>query len=300
MRIEARFGLILAVCFGFGLLVAGYISYTLAFREARAEVNEKSRVLLEMGISLRRYTVEEIAPIVSALPFDGAFHPQMVPSYGAQSTLKRFSDTFPDYVYRESSLNPTNVADRAADWEVGLIRAFKKDPALKELSGETGSQESLRYFLARPLRMTSTACLPCHSTPAAAPKAMVEQYGAGNGFGWEMNDVIGVQIVEVPVLPTRAKATNSVLVTVGSMTCVFVLSLTIFLLLLRRYVTRPLSAITRSTYLSSVGGDGVISPETPLNGQFQDLGQAVHRLKVSLNEALRLFERSNGTDRDSR
>ena len=84
---------------------------------------EKSRVPLEVGSSMRAYTSEEIAPIVRSLGFDGPFHPQMAPSYGAQNTLAKLHKQFPDYVYRESSLNPTNVADRSSDWEVGLIRA---------------------------------------------------------------------------------------------------------------------------------------------------------------------------------
>ncbi len=298
MRIEFRFGLILAVCFALGVAVAGYISYTLEFRGAHEEVIEKSRVLLEVGTSMRAYTSEEIAPLVRTLGFDGPFHPQMVPSYGAQSTLAKLHKQFPDYVYRESSLNPTNVADRASDWEVGLIRAFQRDSDLKEWSGETGEGDALRYFLARPLRMKSPDCLQCHSTPDVAPKPMVAQYGAGNGFGWVMGDIIGIQIVEVPVLPTKLKAVHGVLVTVGSLTCVLVLTMAIFLLLLRHYVVSPLETITRTTKSTSLGADaGDVGAATWIGGQFHDLEQSIHRLKVSLEEALRMFNSLAGGDR---
>jgi Protein of unknown function (DUF3365) len=124
MRIEFRLGLILAVCFIFGLLIAGYISYTLEFRQARSEVNEKSRVLLEMGLAMRSYTSNQVAPLVKALGY-AEFHPQMVPSYGAQTTLGILREKFPDYRYREASLNPTNIEDRANDWEVTLLQAFQ-------------------------------------------------------------------------------------------------------------------------------------------------------------------------------
>jgi len=298
MRIEFRLGLILTLCFAFGVAVVGYISYTLEFRGAREEVNEKSRVLLEMGTSMRSYTSEEIAPLVSELGMDKDFHPQLVPSYAAQSTLQRLRKQFPEYLYRESSLNPTNVADRASDWEVGLIRAFQSDAKLTETYGETGEGASLRYYLAQPLRMTSPDCLQCHSTPDVAPKPMLAKYGASSGFAWAIGDVIGIQVVEVPVLHTKLKALHGVLATVGSLICVLVLTFAIFLLLLRRYVTGPLESITSAARSSSLGAratDGI--PPIKTAGQFYDLEQSIFRLKVSLDEAMRLFTGLNGPDR---
>lgn len=297
MRIEFRFGLILAVCFVFGLAIAGYISFTLEFRQARAEVNEKSRVLLETGLALRSYTSKEVAPLVKKLGYE-EFHPQMVPSYGAQTTLGFLRDRFPDYRYREASLNPTNIADRANDWEVTLLRTFQQDAELKELSGEVGAGADKRFYLARPLRMPSTDCLQCHSTPDVAPASMVAKYGA-NGFGWKMGDVIGMQLVEVPVLGPNTQAMKGLLVTLGALTCVFILSLSVFLLLLRRYVTHPLEAITRRTISTSLALERHETGErTPLNGQFHDLEQSIGRLRTSLNEALRLLpdlgKRKNG------
>lgn len=297
MRIEFRFGLILAVCFVFGLAIAGYISFTLEFRQARAEVNEKSRVLLETGLALRSYTSKEVAPLVKKLGYE-EFHPQMVPSYGAQTTLGFLRNRFPDYRYREASLNPTNIADRANDWEVTLLQTFQQDAELKELSGEVGAGADKRFYLARPLRMPSTDCLQCHSTPDVAPASMVAKYGA-NGFGWKMGDVIGMQLVEVPVLGPNTQAMKGLLVTLGALTCVFILSLSVFLLLLRRYVTHPLEAITRRTISTSLAPERHETGErTPLNGQFHDLEQSIGRLRTSLNEALRLLpdlgKRKNG------
>lgn len=297
MRIEFRFGLILAVCFVFGLAIAGYISFTLEFRQARAEVNEKSRVLLETGLALRSYTSKEVAPLVKKLGYE-EFHPQMVPSYGAQTTLGLLRDRFPDYRYREASLNPTNIADRANDWEVTLLQTFQQDAELKELTGEVGAGTDKRFYLARPLRMPSTDCLQCHSTPDVAPASMVAKYGA-NGFGWKMGDVIGMQLVEVPVLGPNTQAMKGLLVTIGALTCVFILSLSVFLLLLRRYVTHPLEAITRRTISTSLAPERHETGErTALNGQFHDLEQSIGRLRTSLNEALRLLpdlgKRKNG------
>jgi hypothetical protein len=34
--------------------------------------------------------------------------------------------------------------------------------------------------------------------PAAAPPAMLIQYGSMNGFGWKLGEIVGAQIVSVP------------------------------------------------------------------------------------------------------
>jgi HAMP domain-containing protein len=287
MRLELRFTLILIFCFSLGVAVAGGISYALEFRHARDSVAEKARVLLATALSMRSYTADQVAPLVAPLNDETHFHPEMVPSYGAQTTLGKLASEFPDYKYREASLNPTNIADRAADWEVALFRAFKADPELKEISGETGDDDGKRFFLARALRLSNPACLQCHSTPDAAPRAMLARYGANNGFNWKLGDVVGLQIVEVPVTPTRNKALNGVIVTVGSLTCVLLIISCIFLLLLRRYVVRPLQHVTRSASSISLGEAPPARGGVAMEGQFHELESAIGRLKASLDEALR-------------
>lgn len=288
MRIEARFGLILAFCFALGVGIAGYISFTLEFRQAQEEMQEKASVLLTIALSVRRYTAQEVAPLIKQLDDQAHFHPQSVPSYGAQKTLAGLQQEFPDYSYHERSLNPTNTADRAADWEVGLFRAFQENPARTELSGETGTATVKRFYVSRPLRLTDPACLECHSTPEAAPAAMIAKYGAANGFNWQLGDVIGIQLVEVPKSPIVTRALNGVLTTVGSLVCVFVLTTAIFLLLLRRYVTGPLETITGVAQSVSLNlGPAPQRRGRELDGQFHDLERSITRLKTSLDAATR-------------
>lgn len=301
MRIETRFGCIIAFCFLLGVSIAGYISYTLESRQARDEVTQKAQMLLETALAVRGYTVDEVAPVVkeaeAAHAGEGAagkFRAQQVPSFAAQGAMRRLTAHYPEYTYRETSLNPTNIADRASDWEVGLIRAYQDNAALKELTGQLGEGSSERFYVTRPIRLSNPACLECHSTPDVAPKAMIAKYGASNGFGWKLHDVVGLQVVEVPVAPTRAKAINSFLVTIGSLTCIFVLSSAIFLLLLRRHVTRPLEAITRSAHdisLNTPSGNPAAPDLRAEGGQFSELYEAITRLKASVDGAVDAIRR---------
>jgi protein-histidine pros-kinase len=62
---------------------------------------------------------------------------------------------------------------------------------------ETPTGPSL--FLARAIKVNNVSCLECHSTADKAPAEMIKLYGSANGFGWRMNDIIGAQIVSVPM-----------------------------------------------------------------------------------------------------
>jgi len=292
MRIETRFAWILAFCFCLGVTIAGYISYRLEARQASDEIKLKADILLETALAMRAYTVDEVAPVMRTMQGSEQFHAPQVPSFAAQNAMRRLTQKFPEYKYRESALNPTNPQDRASDWEVGLLREFEADPKRQELIGEVGSGANQRFYVARPIRMNSPACMQCHSTPAAAPTAMLAKYGMANGFGWKMGEVVALQVVEVPTAPAREKAFNSVQVTIGSLSCVFVLSAAIFLLLLRRHVTHPLELLTRSAHANSLNSTAS-DTRLPIavGGQFDELNQAIVRLRASVDRALHLFER---------
>jgi hypothetical protein len=287
MRIETRLTLSLAFCLCLGLAISAYISFQLESRQAKEEVQQKADMLLETGLAVRAYTSDEIAPILQLLQGNAGFNVQQVPSFSAQNAIGRLGKKYPDYQYREPSLNPTNVKDRANDWEVGLVRQFQSQDTLKELSGEIGEGHDKRFYVARPIRLNNPACLQCHSTPAAAPAAMVAKYGSVNGFGWKLGDVVALQVVEVPSQPAENKAFRSVLTTVGSLACVFVLSAAVFLLLLRRHVTHPLERLTQTANAISVSGQAQDAFAPAEAGQFSELHEAIVRLKTSIDSALK-------------
>ena len=106
--------------------------------------------------------------------------------------------SYPDYSYREATLNPTNLIDRADDWEADLVRYFADHPNDKKLIGERETPTGRYLYLAKPM-VAKASCLECHSTPDVAPAAMIKTYGPQNGFGWKLNQVIAAQIVAVPM-----------------------------------------------------------------------------------------------------
>ena len=160
------------------------------------------------------------------------FLPQTIPFFAAKTNLRALAKQFPDYTYKEAALNPTNPADRPP---IGKRhhRQFSQSPSLTNLTSTRDTPAGPILSISRPIRITDKSCLACHSTPAAAPQSMVDLYGSANGFGWKLGDVVGAQIVSVPMsvaLGPRRRGTFKVYL--GGLAAVFLVTLLLLNLLL--------------------------------------------------------------------
>src|SRR6202022_426601 len=106
----------------------------------------------------RNYTAKEIKPLlINQLKV--RFLPHVVSSWAAQTNMHEISAQFPDYAYREAALNPTNPADRAADWEADIVAQFQRDPALKEFTSTRDTPGGPMLSVSRPIRIVDAGCL---------------------------------------------------------------------------------------------------------------------------------------------
>jgi len=203
MKLLLKVNLALIVVFLIGLFASYRIANDLLLENAQSEIRGDARIMMESALAVRQYTVSQIKPLLDTQQ-RYQFLPQTVPSYSATEYFNNLRKTFPEYSYKEATLNPTNLRDRAVDWEVDVIRRFKDDPDAKELIGERDSATGKVLWLARPLRILDMKCLQCHSDVASAPQTLIDRYGTANGFGWQFHDVIGAQVVSAPLRPAHS------------------------------------------------------------------------------------------------
>src|SRR5579883_1092253 len=177
------------------MAVAGWIAYRFMEKIAREHVAQQANLMMETTLGTRDYTTSQLKPLLAfAQLHQEKFLPQTVPAYAATEAFNYLHSHYPAYTYKEATLNPTNLRDRAVDWEADIINAFRNNPAKKIISNERDTPEGRSLFLARPI-VAKTACLECHSTPDRAPATMLSAYGSSNGFGWKDGEIIGAQIV---------------------------------------------------------------------------------------------------------
>lgn len=223
MTKRLKFNAIMLVMFAIGLAVSGFFADGILRENAREEVIEKARIMRASALAMRGYTANDIRPLLQQLNTD-RFLPHTVPSYAAQTNFQEVQKTFRNYSYKEAALNPTNPRDLATDWEADIINAFRNDPTLTEAIITRDSAVGEMLTLSHAIRITNPACLQCHSSPASAPQAMLAAYGTANGFGWQMDEIIGAQIVTVPLaIPLeRARQTLTVIMGMLAGTCLVI------------------------------------------------------------------------------
>jgi len=289
MGLRLKFNLVLLVVFVVGLGVTGYVSYELLHRNAREEVLRNAGVMMEASLSMRSYTVGQVRPNLASDP--DKFLPQSVPAFGATEIMTLLRKKYPDYAYKEAALNPTNPRNRAVEWETDIVNAFRADPARPEISGMRDTPTGRSLYLARPFQIKDQACLACHTTPEMAPPAMVKIYGPANGFGWKLNEVIGAQIVSVPMdLPIR-NANRAFVTFMSSLAVVFAVLFVILNMMLTAMIVQPITQLSAAAEQISKGRlDAAEFPDTGKD-EVSQLGQAFNRMRRSLEKAISLIDK---------
>jgi len=181
MSLLLRVNAALIVVFAVGALSTGLACRALLEANAEREIRDDAELMMDSALAARDYTASEIAPLLH-VQLQSQFLPQSVPFYAATEHFLRLHASHPEYSYQEATLNPTNLRDRATDWQADIIERFRNAPALHEFSGQRDTPLGRALYLAKPIR-ASADCLSCHGTASSAPPTVLARYGSSNGFG---------------------------------------------------------------------------------------------------------------------
>jgi HAMP domain-containing protein len=289
MGLTAKFNLILITVLGIGFVVIGLVTRTTLYDNAYYEVLEQAGLMMDSALAVRSYTVKEIRPLLTP-QLETTFPPQIVPAYAATQSFNKLHASNPEYTYKEATLNPTNPRDRAVDWETDIISMFRNRLDLNEFIGKRETPGGRSLYLARPIRIENEACLTCHSTPAAAPKTMLARYGNANGFGWKMHEVVGAQIVSIPMGVPIAKAQSTLHLFMTVLALVFVAVLLLINLLLKLFVINPIQRMSNTANEISQGGRDVAEFEATGKDELSVLAASFNRMRRSLEKAMSIID----------
>ncbi len=289
MGLRLKFNLVLILVFAVGFAAAGAVSYQLLQGNAREEVQRDAGLMMESAISVRKYTVDQIRPeLIKVL--DEVFLPQTVPAYAATEIFNELRKKYPDYSYKEATLNPTNPRDRATDWETDIVNRFRQSEDAKEIIAERDSPTGRQLYVARPIRITNPACLQCHTSAETSPPSMIKIYGPANGFGWKLNEVVGAQVVTVPMEVPKRNADRAFMTFMSSLAVIFVVVFIALNVMLSLLIVRPIRRLSESADRISTGDFS--EPEFPEKGRDEVaiLSSSFNRMRRSLEKAMQMIE----------
>jgi len=289
MKLMWKFNIVLLAVFVVGFAVTAFISYGVLQANAREEILDNARVMMESALSSRSYTNSQIKPLLET-QLKYSFLPQSVPAYAATEQFNDLRKKYPDYNYKEATLNPTNPRDRATDWEADVVNQFRNGQVKGELIGERDTATGRSLYLARPIQITNGACLACHNTVNEAPKTMIELYGPANGFGWKLNEIIGAQIVSVPSALPIQRASHTFKVFMLLLTLVLVVTFILINVMLHSIVVQRVKYLAKLADEVSLGQLESAEFKSKSKDEIGVLTQALARMNKSLVQAIKMLE----------
>ncbi len=291
MKLLAKFNLVLIVVFGLGIYLISHFAYKFLMDDARQQVLEQAQLMASSARATLAYTDEEVSPVLQKTPqHNSDFLPQTIPFYAANTTFKRLRVSYKDYVMREAALNPTNLEDRATEWEVDLINYFRNTPGQTEHDGQRETPTGPVLYVASPI-VAAPGCLTCHSVVSLAPRSMVKRYGSAHGFGWKPNEIVGAQIVSVPMsvpIEMANKGFRNLLISLGA---IFLLTVILIDVAMYVIVIRPLRRVSKNADIISKGEIDLPPLEIKGKDEIAEVTASFNRMHTSLVKA---FEMLNG------
>lgn len=283
-------GLILAISLILSQILENY---------AEEIVADKASLLIETMNSVREYTSVQIQPELSSrLETEPLFLPQTVPAYSAREIFEnlRSNERYKQFFYKEATLNPTNLRDKADKFEAEIVNSFRQEinPANSSLGnvrkyGFRTIPGGDLFYIARPLAIKKESCLRCHSTPENAPASQIATYGRENGFGWQLNEIVGAQIISVPASEVIKQAQDLRWLVIGRVLLFLLVGIALLNIFLKFTITDPINKMSSLSKKLSTG-DFSVEFEQKSGDEIGILARSLNRLKVSLKMAMEMIE----------
>jgi len=115
---------------------------------------------------------------------------------------------------------------------------------------------------------------------------MLAKYGPNNGFGWHMGEIIGVQLLTVPVTQQFRSTLELVSILIGGLALIFAIAYFALTAAMEATVAAPLSRLAEAAEQASRSTSAL--PGLPVVGarEIRTLSEAIQRLRISLVKAL--------------
>lgn len=305
--------LMVAVFMG-GIIFSGVVYYNILHRNAENEVNTQANLLISTVDGIRKYNADRVTPLLEKLEklekqSEEKMLMEAIPSVAMVRVFDIFTnangDKYSEYRYRNAMINPTNINDKATENEIKIIEKLSQKYELEKQINPLGKniveegyltrngKNKLSFYTARPIiiEKSQTSCLSCHTSLETSPKSLQALYQKGvysgnNGFGWELDKVIGTKIIYVPADKIDKIAKQNFLIILGTFMAIFAISILLVNLWLKQHIVRPLNQITQVAEAVSLG-DMDASFENKSKDEIGRLADAFRRVKTTLEIAIK-------------
>ena len=118
---------------------------------------------------------------------------------------------------------------------------------------------------------------------------MIKHYGPDHGFGWKSNEIIGAQIVSVPMSVPIALANKGFQELLIGLGAIFLLTIVLIDLAMYLIVIRPLRRVSRNADVISKGEIDLPPLEVKGKDEISEVTASFNRMHTSLIKAFEML-----------
>ncbi|WP_353932365.1 DUF3365 domain-containing protein [Okeanomitos corallinicola TIOX110] len=230
---------------GGAIIIISLIYGTVCLNFAEFQLKSQANMLISAMDAVRKYNHDYITPLLRT-EADEKLLMESIPTFAVNQVFNVFAaaykNDYGDYIYKSAMINPSNLNDKATLEEIKIIETLKqqdldtqRQPAGQNIDQGYQDQVAVQnidqgyvkiedrdyFYTSRPIKITDKTCLSCHSTLEKAPQSLQVlykqgKYVANQGFGWELNTVIGAKVVYVPATEVYKIAQKDFIILVGA------------------------------------------------------------------------------------
>lgn len=287
MSIRVRFIVIIGILSLVASVVLAYASYQFSLKNAMADAKKQGAIVFNMIYSSRMYFKKNQRPLVTELVEEDRFFPEIMSGFVmTRGVWEIFEKRFPEYKFKQATLDPLYPPNKADVDETKLIAQFDADRKVKNREGTITKNGKQFYYFAKPV-LVGDKCLRCHGNPEDAPKDQIEIYGTESGYDWHKGQVISTAIVYVPLETAIVAAKKAATKLFAMGTAGIVLLMAVIWFFLSNGIVTPLARLEKKTRQISLGKE--LDEDIGVNSKDEigDLAKAIDRLRISTAKLLK-------------
>ncbi len=275
-----------------GLAVA-YMTYKEEVESAVERTRERIQTALAFTKAARGYVRSVLRPRIdqlisrySCIQEDFILEAQSS-SFFAGNIFRAVGEEMPDFRLRQVAFSPLNPKNTPNQMEKKIINYFRQTKSDSYEGIETLNNQ--RFFIKASAVKVKAKCLRCHGTLSAMPASVKEIYKPSRDPQWKVGNVQGGIFVYVPFETILLKAQIQGIIKGLVAFVVNILIVGVILVLLNRYVFKPVEVLREHADKIS---RGEIDDEIPIQSddEIGQLGKAFERMRVSIKKVMDLLK----------
>lgn len=278
----ALFGLYLA-----SIALSAPAIYWMTKQQVYAQAKNELGLLVGMGKSIRGYVGGTLRPFF--MENDIFFAPGFSGVVATADVARHFSGLYPTYHIRTSSDNPLNPANLPKPLEMELLSQFRKNQDLEEIERE-GDLDGQRVLVSSAPMVSKAGCMRCHGEPQLVSDQITREFGTDSGYNYELDKVVGISTVAVPLANVNRLALERSGYVVGVLTVIFGLMFIVINVLVRRSLINPVLEL-RDTVQAVTKGHIEHEVEIKRDDEIGQLAREVELLRRSFATAMKRLKK---------